>query len=86
MAEWFKRGTVNTFYRGSNPLKTLNYYTRSIFGLKFYLLPLNSNLKYKPLPPVLRIKTNKQTNKIKIKKSYFFNPRAKNKKKKILLF
>ena len=21
MAEWFKRGTVNTFYRGSNPLK-----------------------------------------------------------------
>jgi hypothetical protein len=23
MAEWFKRGTVNTFYRGSNPLKTL---------------------------------------------------------------
>ena len=22
MAEWFKRGTVNTFYRGSNPLKT----------------------------------------------------------------
>jgi hypothetical protein len=24
MAEWFKRGTVNTFYRGSNPLKTLN--------------------------------------------------------------
>jgi hypothetical protein len=24
MAEWFKRGTVNKFYRGSNPLKTLN--------------------------------------------------------------
>ena len=23
MAEWFKRGTVNTFYRGSNPLKAL---------------------------------------------------------------
>ena len=23
MAEWFKRGTVNTLYRGSNPLKTL---------------------------------------------------------------
>ena len=21
MAEWYKRGTVNTFYRGSNPLK-----------------------------------------------------------------
>jgi hypothetical protein len=21
MAEWSKRGTVNTFYRGSNPLK-----------------------------------------------------------------
>ena len=21
MAEWFKRSTVNTFYRGSNPLK-----------------------------------------------------------------
>lgn len=26
MAEWFKRGTVNTFYRGSNPLKTLKFY------------------------------------------------------------
>lgn len=25
MAEWFKRGTVNTFYRGSNPLKAYNY-------------------------------------------------------------
>jgi hypothetical protein len=25
MAEWFKRGTVNTFYRGSNPLKTLKW-------------------------------------------------------------
>ena len=24
MAEWSKRGTVNTFYRGSNPLKALN--------------------------------------------------------------
>ena len=23
MAEWLKRGTVNTFYRGSNPLKAL---------------------------------------------------------------
>jgi hypothetical protein len=22
MAEWFKQGTVNTFYRGSIPLKT----------------------------------------------------------------
>jgi hypothetical protein len=26
MAEWFKRGTVNTFYRGSNPLKALQKY------------------------------------------------------------
>ena len=26
MAEWFKRGTVNTFYRGSNPLKTFKIY------------------------------------------------------------
>ena len=27
MAEWSKRGTVNTFYRGSNPLKAyfINY-------------------------------------------------------------
>ena len=24
MAEWFKRDTVNIFYRGSNPLKALN--------------------------------------------------------------
>lgn len=30
MAEWFKRGTVNTFYRGSNPLKA---YTK-IFNYK----------------------------------------------------
>ena len=25
MAEWFKRGTVNTFYRGSNPLKAYKF-------------------------------------------------------------
>jgi hypothetical protein len=25
MAEWFKRSTVNTFYRGSSPLKALHY-------------------------------------------------------------
>jgi hypothetical protein len=25
MAEWFKRGTVNTFYRGSIPLKTFKF-------------------------------------------------------------
>ena len=34
MAEWFKRGTVNTFYRGSNPLKaylTKLYYILFIF-------------------------------------------------------
>jgi hypothetical protein len=24
MTEWLKWGTVNTFFRGSNPLKTLN--------------------------------------------------------------
>ncbi len=24
MAEWFKRSTVNTFYKGSNPFKSLN--------------------------------------------------------------
>ena len=31
MAEWFKRGTVNTFYRGSNPLKTLNFKSKLIY-------------------------------------------------------
>ena len=30
MAEWFKRGTVNTFYRGSNPLKASNYKTNML--------------------------------------------------------
>lgn len=25
MAEWLMRGTVNTFFRGSIPLDTLNY-------------------------------------------------------------
>ena len=29
MAEWFKRGTVNTFYRGSNPLKALIFLMES---------------------------------------------------------
>lgn len=33
MAEWLKRGTVNTFYRGSNPLKALNIYTMPIATL-----------------------------------------------------
>lgn len=43
MAEWFKRGTVNTFYRGSNPLKTLNLIKIFIllkFVLTSYLLCL----------------------------------------------
>ena len=31
MAEWSKRGTVNTFYRGSNPLKTLNFHQNLIY-------------------------------------------------------
>jgi hypothetical protein len=31
MAEWSKRGTVNTFYRGSNPLKA---YTKKKIKLK----------------------------------------------------
>ena len=25
MAEWFKRSTVNTFYKGSSPFKSLQY-------------------------------------------------------------
>lgn len=34
MAEWFKRSTVNTFYRGSKPLKALNFsYFSSFFSL-----------------------------------------------------
>lgn len=32
MAEWLKRGTVNTLFRGSNPLKTYNTYL--IYKLK----------------------------------------------------
>ena len=31
MAEWFKRGTVNTFYRGSNPLETYNLFVYIIY-------------------------------------------------------
>ena len=40
MAEWFKRGTVNTFYRGSNPLKTLNLFKNNLNLIKkfFYYL------------------------------------------------
>jgi hypothetical protein len=43
MAEWFKRGTVNTFYRGSNPLKTLNknkikfYFKLKTFSTSYFL-------------------------------------------------
>ena len=36
MAEWFKRDTVNIFYRGSNPLKALN-----ILEIKFNYIKLN---------------------------------------------
>ena len=32
MAEWFKRGTVNTFYRGSSPLKALKIHEHVEIG------------------------------------------------------
>lgn len=36
MAEWLKRSTVNTFYRGSNPLKAFMF--NSIYlALDYYL-------------------------------------------------
>jgi hypothetical protein len=43
MAEWFKRGTVNTFYRGSNPLKALCYYNikYGLQNLNQYFIPLS---------------------------------------------
>lgn len=34
MAEWFKRDTVNIFYRGSNPLKALNKMIWKLFYIK----------------------------------------------------
>ena len=36
MAEWFKRGTVNTFYRGSIPLKALIFYLYPYKNKYFY--------------------------------------------------
>jgi hypothetical protein len=42
MAEWFKRGTVNTFYRGSNPLKT---YNKEIKKKEIYNKNKNKNRK-----------------------------------------
>ena len=42
MAEWFKRGTVNTFYRGSNPLKTYN----SFILFREYLVSYINNLYF----------------------------------------
>ena len=51
MAEWLKRGTVNTFFRGSIPLETLHM----IYGIiiKYYILTklpiiiLKTNFFYK---------------------------------------
>ena len=41
MAEWFKRGTVNTFNRGSNPLKA---YKLEIIFFNF----LTNKIRYPP--------------------------------------
>ena len=46
MAEWFKRGTVNTFYRGSNPLKALKIYNFLSFILKINKNKLQLLKKY----------------------------------------
>ena len=43
MAEWFKRGTVNTFYRGSNPLKA--------YSIKYLIIKKNTKLYLLLLPP-----------------------------------
>ena len=34
MAEWFKRDTVNIFYRGSNPLKALNEWQIKLYKIE----------------------------------------------------
>lgn len=61
MAEWFKRGTVNTFYRGSNPLKaylTLLYYILFIFNMfNFNLFILICSSAF-PLPLPLPLFTS----------------------------
>lgn len=53
MAEWFKRGTVNTFYRGSNPLKTLKSKVKILFKIyniaaayKLKMNKINSNSEH----------------------------------------
>ena len=56
MAEWFKRGTVNTFNRGSNPLKaykleilSFNFLTKInldiILRLFVFLIPFKIKTK-----------------------------------------
>lgn len=59
MAEWFKRGTVNTFYRGSNPLKTLNLkILRLLFNIfiVFYFFNYKRSIYF-----YIKLKTIKRT-------------------------
>jgi hypothetical protein len=37
MAEWFKRDTVNIFYRGSNPLKALKVLQIKLYKIEVKL-------------------------------------------------
>ena len=56
MAEWFKRSTVNTFYKGSNPFKSLqnlkirlesffNCYLILFLICNLYLINIRYNIK-----------------------------------------
>ena len=68
MAEWFKRGTVNTFYRGSIPLDTLliksNNQNKGIWSSLVYGTRLeNENFKIKVVSSNLTVpeKNSKKT-------------------------
>lgn len=61
MAEWFKRGTVNTFNRGSNPLKA--------YKLKFLFFNFLTKNKFRYHPTAFlssfslsRLKKTKRVN------------------------
>lgn len=45
MAEWFKRSTVNTFYRGSIPLKALKKNLAIKKKMKFFLITAKAKKK-----------------------------------------
>jgi hypothetical protein len=87
MAEWFKRGTVNTFYRGSNPLKAYKIIFNIVYCLSHKYALVFNLINYTLLRSTKKI--------IKIIKKKYKNiplkiqartPKARAKKKKRKIF